>query len=283
MSTGGKIWWMVYPLILYIGIQLALMILGSVVMLIIEMVQADSISDFKHNSDTDPLFMTISNYVILIASAILTLIIGKKLRKRDCNTHGLVRDKSQSKSPLSWIAIIFAAVGFCLFSKILISITDIMDYFPVSQSLNDLMGTEDTLYGLIASVTITPITTEIFFRGLIFKRMRSFMGFLPAALISGALFGILYLNIVLGIFTILGGVIFAYIYEKKQSLSGTIAAHIAANISSFFVEQLPRRLETDTNMLIIMLGSGVICVIGILLLKKAFKDSPEWQVQTITE
>jgi membrane protease YdiL (CAAX protease family) len=282
MGVGGKIWWVVYPFLLFLGIQITIGFFGSFIMIITAGVQQALNPGVAVDLSIDSPIMTITNYATTIVAGVISLLLGIMFMKRDSNTHGLVRDKSQSSSPLSWIAVILAAVGFCLFGNGLIEITDIMQYFPFSQFLNSLMEDMSTEYMFVAAVIIAPFTEEIFCRGLVFKRLRSCMGFLPSALISGAMFGVMHLNVVQGLYAVMGGVIFAYIYEKKQSLSATIVAHMAANAVSTFIELIfPTTFEHGTNLLILTIVSGIICVVSILLLKKAFKDSPAWQVKAV--
>jgi membrane protease YdiL (CAAX protease family) len=281
MSKFGKFWWVFYPLLLFIGIQVVAAVLCSVVMVVV------MLTDTMQNPGTlpdvamDSPLVNATNFAAFALSGVVSLFLGIILMKRDSKKHGLVRDKSQNGSLLSWIAVILAAVGFCFFGNFLLTMTNLLELFPFSKAINDMMESIPTPIMFFAAVIIAPFTEELFCRGMVFKRLRSMMGFLPSALISGFLFGLLHMNVVQGLYAILGGVIFAYIYEKKQSLSGTIVAHMAANACSFFIESLPEFFSTSTGMLVTTVVSGIVCIVSILLIKASFKNSPAWQVKAI--
>jgi membrane protease YdiL (CAAX protease family) len=283
MGVGGKIWWVIYPFLMFLGVQIMIALIGVFTMLIVAGIHSASNPAASFDVSTDSVAMDITNYATSIVSGAILLFLGIMFMKRDCNTHGLVRDKSQESSVFSWIAVVLAAVGFCLFGNTRIELTSIMDYFWFSQMLNEMLMDMSTGYLIVATVIVAPFTEEIFCRGLIFKRLRSFMGFLPSALISGAIFGVMHLNVVQCLYAVLGGVIFAYIYEKKQSLSATIVAHMAANAASIALGLFaPDELGVGMNLLIFTIVSGIVCAVSIVLLKLAFKQSPAWQVKAIS-
>lgn len=85
----------------------------------------------------------------------------------------------------------------------------------------------------IAVVVAAPLCEELFFRALWFRGLRRFWSFLPAALLSGALFGAFHLNAsVILPFTIVG-MLFAWAVEESRSLWAAIAAHAGVNGVSF--------------------------------------------------
>lgn len=79
---------------------------------------------------------------------------------------------------------------------------------------------------------LTPISEELVFRGLLFKRLRGQGGFLQAALYSSAVFGFLHMNLVQMIYGFAFGLMLAYVYEKCGSIKAPIVAHVVANLVS---------------------------------------------------
>ena len=81
--------------------------------------------------------------------------------------------------------------------------------------------------------TATPIVEEMLFRGLLFRGLRGYWTFWPAALTSGVWFGVLHFNpLVLPVFIALG-VLFAWAYERSRSLWTPILAHGCLNAVIF--------------------------------------------------
>lgn len=81
-----------------------------------------------------------------------------------------------------------------------------------------------------ATVIIGPIAEEIVFRGLVFSRMRAYLGLVPCMIISSLLFGLYHMNVVQFIYTALLGLYLSFIYEKSGSLLVSILTHAAMNL-----------------------------------------------------
>jgi membrane protease YdiL (CAAX protease family) len=285
MSVIGKIWWIIYPALLFYGINLVVQMIVAIVVMVVGMangsIAAGSMPDLSYESS---LMQTIL-YTSTIVGGFATIILGLLFIKRDRKVHGLVRDKLQKSSALSWVAIVIICVCLLWISDGITLLTN--DFSPAHQQTIDLLSAMGRWYYVVFAVIFAPLTEEIFCRGLIFKRIRSFMGFLPAAIISGAIFGIMHMNIVQGIYATLIGVIFAYIYEKKQSLFATIIAHLIVNGTNAALMFLPEQAELKfheffqgNNIYIVAIVSTVIGIAGILVLRKEFKNIPAWQVKT---
>jgi membrane protease YdiL (CAAX protease family) len=86
-------------------------------------------------------------------------------------------------------------------------------------------------------ILVAPICEEIFFRGFLFKGLRRRFSAWPAALISGAFFGLVhfggfeFLLIIPSLAVV--GVALALVYERRQSLLASIAAHALFNVIGF--------------------------------------------------
>jgi CAAX protease family protein len=116
----------------------------------------------------------------------------------------------------------------------------------VSPHQKDL--TRDLGYGdgALASITagvlivaIAPVAEEIFFRGFLFGGLRSRLAFVPAALISAAIFGAFHYTGA-GSLTVLPqlaalGLTQAWLFERSGSIYPTIAVHAINNALAFAI------------------------------------------------
>ena len=96
------------------------------------------------------------------------------------------------------------------------------------------VGDENLLVAITAVVLIAglaPIAEELFFRGFVFSGLRSRMTMLPAALISGLVFGLVHAPT--GITTVVPlavlGAVLAWLYDKTGSLWPPVIAHVLNN------------------------------------------------------
>jgi membrane protease YdiL (CAAX protease family) len=86
-------------------------------------------------------------------------------------------------------------------------------------------------------ILAAPLGEEPFFRGFLFRGLRNRFGLWPSAVISGAAFGLVHfqgLNFLLIIPSLaVVGLSFALLFEWRQSLLATIAAHAVFNAVGF--------------------------------------------------
>ena len=90
-------------------------------------------------------------------------------------------------------------------------------------------------------VIAAPLGEETFFRGFLFKGLRRRLRFWPAALISGAAFGLVHVYPLLIPTLFVIGVGLAWVYERRQSLLASMATHAAFNLFGIIVIALSRR------------------------------------------
>jgi len=90
--------------------------------------------------------------------------------------------------------------------------------------------------GLLICVA-APLSEELFFRGFAFAGLRSGLSFIPAAVISGGVWGLFHLssgtNLVVVLQLGLFGVVLAWLYERTGSLWPPIALHAFNNVIAF--------------------------------------------------
>ena len=84
---------------------------------------------------------------------------------------------------------------------------------------------------------LDPLVEEVVCRGLVYRRLRDYVGVWPAVLVSGLMFGIYHGNVVQGIYASVLGILMALLVEITGSLWASILFHVGANfISTFFSE-----------------------------------------------
>ncbi|HYT30449.1 MAG TPA: CPBP family intramembrane glutamic endopeptidase [Actinomycetota bacterium] len=101
-----------------------------------------------------------------------------------------------------------------------------------SQIPSCVRGTWLALLGPVV-ILAAPVGEEMAFRGFLYRGLRARFSVWPAALMSGALFGLIHILplIVPALFVV--GIGLALIYEWRQSLLASIAAHATFNLIGF--------------------------------------------------
>jgi len=94
-------------------------------------------------------------------------------------------------------------------------------------------------------VLLAPFAEELFFRGFLFRALRSRFSLWPSAILSSVIFGavhfqgVSYLLIIPGLAIV--GLGLALLYERRQSVLATMAAHASFNLAGFLVIAFSRR------------------------------------------
>lgn len=110
----------------------------------------------------------------------------------------------------------------------------------------------------------SPLAEEIVFRAMIYRTLRKGFAFLPAALISGILFGAYHMNWVQGVYAAALGILLAFVYEKTNSLLGCYLFHFMFNLSSYAIEALQKATVIPAVLLgLFLLAMHVVSVVGI--------------------
>ena len=94
----------------------------------------------------------------------------------------------------------------------------------------------------LSIVVIGPLVEEVFFRGFVFTGLRQNFGWKKAALISAAIFAIFHLELTFVIPGFILGFIFAFLYQRSNSIWPGIIMHILVNavglLSTILINQM---------------------------------------------
>ena len=121
----------------------------------------------------------------------------------------------------------------------------------------DALYSAPLLVQIISLAVLVPISEELVFRGLLFKRLRERGTYMQAALYSSAIFGVIHGNLVQMLYGFILGMMLSYLCEKYGSVKAPIAAHIVMNLLSV----LATEYELAEWMIQSNLRIGIITII----------------------
>ena len=112
-----------------------------------------------------------------------------------------------------------------------------MGLAPQAHPLTDMMLSDQTPGWASAvmaafAACLAPVLEEIFFRGVLFSKLRTRAGFLPAAAVSAAAFSLCHLNLVQFLPVFMLGLLLAYAYESTGNLLVAVSIHALNNLAS---------------------------------------------------
>lgn len=131
---------------------------------------------------------------------------------------------------------------------------------------HDALSIGNPIINFISVVVLTPIVEEVFFRGLIYTRLKSGMPTVIAAIFSAVIFGVMHGEIIWMLYTFAVGLMLVWVFEKTKSLLACIVVHAANNGLSQLTENMP---ENSVAMeYIILIVSLIILVASTLYMVK---------------
>lgn len=174
-------------------------------------------------------------YVVFFELMALALVWGyMKWRK-----HGLEWIGLGNKPKLRDMAWVIPAAG----AYIIVSVVSfvVIEMLQTGVDLNQAQnvgfesasGSLQVALAFMSLVVMTPLAEEVLMRGIMFRNINRTFGFVVAALISAAIFGILHGQVNLFIDTFVLGLALAWLVNKTNSLWPAIGLHMLKNFIAF--------------------------------------------------
>ncbi len=124
-------------------------------------------------------------------------------------------------------AYVLYIAALALYSALIVT----PDQQDIARDLGLDSGTLAAAFSVVLIAGVAPVAEELFFRGMFFGGLRARLSFVPAALISAAVFGSLHLTT--GVSTVaplvLFGFLLAWVYERSGSIWPAVILHAINN------------------------------------------------------
>ncbi|MBQ8639702.1 MAG: CPBP family intramembrane metalloprotease [Lachnospiraceae bacterium] len=148
--------------------------------------------------------------------------------------------EKQKISLLTWLLLI--AAGACA----AVGLNALIFTLGLDRMLaNDYETVTGALYGqelfleFLVMVLAAPLAEELLFRGILYRRMRTYTSYLPAALITSLIFASFHGNILQGAYGFAVGILLTYVYELLHTIWAPVLLHAAANGISLLMTEIP--------------------------------------------
>lgn len=242
-NYGKRIWHLWGPIVIKWAIAISVSMISSGIFTMMYMVahQDMSMAAMQSEEQMMNLYDSIMEQFVGFSTAIegvaafvtipVMLVLFHKDRVRERMT-GFIPNK---KAPLwKYAAGLLMALAMSLGLNNLIIIGNLSDISNSYQATMEAFYASSLPVQIIVLGILMPMSEELVFRGLLFKRLRERGTYLQSALYSALVFGFMHMNLVQMIYGFVLGMMLAYFYEKYGSVKAPIAAHIAMNLLSVF-------------------------------------------------
>ena len=161
-----------------------------------------------------------------------------------------------------WLPLPFLGVFFCVFFNLFFAIIGFtLTEDPVADNATYAVFQNAQWLLILVEAILAPILEEFLFRKLLLGALMKKLPFIWAAVISAALFGILHLNLVQGVYAFVFGMLLAEVFRKNGTFLATVVVHATHNIFALLMNFSPA-----LNAYFVENSGPFVAVSGVLLL-----------------
>lgn len=263
-NPGAKPFWrLAGPILLYWGIQFIVKFtVGMVIMApyLGEMMSAslaaggnmtqDDMMNLAMQNTEKVLEVVMQHQVgILTIAAICTIPLTWYLFHADRNKERTLNLPQNKKAgAVKYVLILGLGVAICAGANCLMVMANLAFSSETYQQTSAALYAASVPVQFLCLGIIIPLSEELMFRGVLYKRYKEYNKFLSAALYSTLLFSLIHGTMVQFVYTFILGIFLAYVYEKYGSFKAPLILHITVNMVSLIL--------TNTGGLNWLLGSA---------------------------
>lgn len=271
------VWRCLYPIMIHFGVSLALgmayIFLGTFWVML---QQRGNISAVEVSEQITESYLNHSLYIMAIASIITIPVFYLFFRLDKKKLPPLPQAKN---TVFDWSILVLVAASMCISLNSLITYSGLNEIFDNYDEVAEYLYSGGILLELLVVGILVPISEDILFRGLIFKRLTGVMKPVVAMVVSALIFGIYHANVVQGLYAFCLGMVIAACYWKFQNLWAPICMHIVANTVSVCIteiEVIGNLFEKRSVSIVLTITTTILWIGGTaILMKKNFKNNLE--------
>lgn len=261
--TLKDLWRLIYPVIIYFAV--AFIVQFAAVRVIASAAVANGTITAAGKSTAElqeelnslinrySLHLTALTNVVLIPIYILLLMGDEKKRR---NSLGI----RYTAPGIKRLGVVFVlGMSAAVSVNVIVSLSQIARFSPKYQQVSEVIYSGGLFMEIVSAVIAAPILEELFFRGMIYKRLRDMINVKAAVVISALFFGAFHGNLVQFVYAFIIGLMLAYVYEKFKTIWAPVIFHVGANLISVLItEFMPQSMNNVTVILGAMLISMVL-------------------------
>ena len=158
-------------------------------------------------------------------AAVITMPLFFWLYRKDQN---LWRKEKRKITWIQWIIVIVAAAGLNILFSALMSFL-VLDYGITSESQDALLSSR-MLFQILGMGIAVPVTEELIFRGLVYRKLERYVSVKKAVLLGAAIFAVYHGNLLQILFAFPMGIILNLLYHRFEDLRVPVLFHAVSNL-----------------------------------------------------
>ncbi len=267
--TLKDLWRLIYPVIIYFAV--AFIVQFAAVRVIASAAVANGTITAAGKSTAElqeelnslinryGLHLTALTNVVLIPIYILLLMGDEKKRR---NSLGI----RYTTPGIKRLGVVFVlGMSAAVSVNVIVSLSQIARFSPKYQQVSEVIYSGGLFMEIVSAVIAAPILEELFFRGMIYKRLQDMINVKAAVIVSALFFGAFHGNLVQFVYAFIIGLMLAYVYEKFKTIWAPVIFHIGANLISVLITEF---MPQSMNDAAVILGAMLISMVLTFVLLK---------------
>ena len=274
-SMPRNIWRAVYPVLIFLGISFFVVfavMVGYAFHLAVEIAVAGDVINQASIEQRLMGFVTEFGMLIQLIAGVLTVaffvLMWRKVRTR------IPQFENNKLTPLLIVLAVLGFAGLNIFLAVVFAATDIYRHFPSYAEVAQALMGGSFMMRVLALGIAAPIAEELCCRGVVFNRLNSWAPSWVAVLVSSALFALMHMDLLQGMYAFAVGVLFCILYIRYRNLWIPIIGHIAFNMANVvLVEAIKISGVEEMNALALLIPSLLITAVCTVLMIKRTKPA----------
>lgn len=245
-KTNRGVWYLAVPLFISFGTSFVASLIGFIYVLYIknpELVTKLQEAGTQANQSTElinelmnSMMKYSTEFTILSACIAVPIFLFMYLRDaKIMKSQGMALSKKEKL--WKYIPVFLFAIAGCVVMNNLVTLSNLAEVSDAYQTVSEAQYAMQLQVQLVGFGLIIPVMEELLYRGLIYRRLRTFLYPRTAILWSSLVFALIHGNVVQGIYAFALGMALAYFYEHYHSIKAPIFAHMVMNLTSVILTQ----------------------------------------------
>ncbi len=234
MYFVDKIWRVVEPLAVYLGINLITNTILSWYLF------GKNIKEAEGTVSLGTELMESNSVLIMLFTMLVCIPVMIVYMKRDEDKRGFLTFAAHYKNIDFKGFLLLVPLGICM----CLGITGLVTLFPIDNILGSYekvmedYNRSNIIIRLVTLCVLVPVAEELLYRGLLYRRLREYNEITIAAYLAAIIFGVMHANLVQGLYAFFCGLILIYVYVLYKTIAAPIFLHIIVNTTALISEEL---------------------------------------------
>lgn len=217
-----------------------------------------------------------NSYIIVFVTALIGMIFFGRIFYLDFKTSKNIYDWKKNIKLNDIVILIMFAICIGTGLSRLIMLLPIDNILGSYENVSNNLIKGNLFFQIISIGIFVPITEEIVYRGLLYKRLNMVTSIKISAIITSLLFGFFHFNLVQGLYTFLLSLVLAYVMERYKSIIPSVLIHMVVNITALMGNYFEITDEINDSMIAYILVMSVeLIVAGFLFIVFIIKGDYE--------